>query len=105
MSTTTKFTPKPWEACERGDYADDGIVILGDERRLAVVSQDEDAALIAAAPALYDALMAVLEGVNGARSDEDLDCSTEVGGYLLGDVMNDALDAANAALAAARGEG
>ena len=56
-----KFTTGSWEACERGDYADGGIVILGDDRRIAVVYQEDDATLIAAAPELYEALELVLD--------------------------------------------
>lgn len=59
MSENVKHTPGPWEACERGDYGDDGIVILGDDMRIAVVNRDEDAALIAAAPELLEALHVV----------------------------------------------
>jgi len=61
----TSHTPGPWEAAERGDYADfdgDSRVILGDDRRIAVVQDSgsiEDAAnarLIAAAPDMLEAL-------------------------------------------------
>lgn len=44
-----KHTPLPWEACQRGDYTDDGIVILGDDRRVAVVNEEEDADFIVGA--------------------------------------------------------
>ena len=60
-----KFTDRPWEACERGDYADDGIVIIGDDRRIAVVNQEQDARLIAAAPDLLEALQEVFDAVMG----------------------------------------
>lgn len=63
-------TPGPWEACDPGDYADfdgDSRVILGDDRRIAVVHWkyephggdtecDANARLIAAAPELLAAL-------------------------------------------------
>ena len=64
----SKHTPGPWEAAERGDYFDlDGNsrVILGDDRRIAIVQhsgREADAAntrLIAAAPDLLDALEAI----------------------------------------------
>jgi hypothetical protein len=67
----TKWTPGRWEAADRGDYADfdgDSRVILGDDRRIAVVQHagaDDDEAnthLIAAAPDLYSRLLAA----NGA---------------------------------------
>ncbi|MCO5159662.1 MAG: hypothetical protein M9939_00880 [Mesorhizobium sp.] len=54
-------TPTPWEACERGDYSDDGIVILGDDRRIAVVNHEEDAALIVHAVNSLPALVKALE--------------------------------------------
>lgn len=61
-------TPGPWEACDPGDYGDfDGHsrVILGNDRRIAVVHRhpsintaqsDADASLIAAAPDMLAAL-------------------------------------------------
>lgn len=58
-------TPGPWEAADRGDYSDfDGAsrVILGDDRRIAVVQHsgsDEDEAnthLLEAAPEMKAAL-------------------------------------------------
>ncbi|WP_025899082.1 hypothetical protein [Sneathiella glossodoripedis] len=60
-----KHTPGPWKAAEQGDYGDfDGNsrVILGDDRRIAVVQHsgtDEDEAnahLIEASPDLLEAL-------------------------------------------------
>lgn len=57
MTTDLKHTPEPWAACERGDYADEGIVILGNDRRIAVVNLEQDDRLIAAAPDLLAALI------------------------------------------------
>ena len=59
-NSNTPWTPGPWEACRREDYMDDGIVILGDDRRIAVVNTGSDARLIAAAPELLEALEAML---------------------------------------------
>jgi len=42
---TSNTTPFPWELCERGDYADfDGNsrVILGDDRRIAVIHVSDE---------------------------------------------------------------
>lgn len=44
LAMMTPFAPHKWEASERGDYTDDGIVILGDDRRIAVVNLEDDAA-------------------------------------------------------------
>lgn len=67
-------TPGPWEACDRGDYGDydgDCIVILGDDRRIAVVlGTDEEARLIMAAPELLAACKEVVEsGCEGFCKD------------------------------------
>ena len=68
-----KHTQDPWEAAARGDYTDFGgnsRVILGGDRRIAVVQHrgdDEDEAnayLIAAAPDLAEALKAFVEWYN-----------------------------------------
>lgn len=53
----TGHTKTPWEACERGDYSDDGIVILGDDLRVAVVNRDDDAAYIVTACNAFPALV------------------------------------------------
>lgn len=42
----TEHTPTPWEAAERGDYSDldgESRVILGDDRRIAIVMHSGDA--------------------------------------------------------------
>ena len=39
---------------------------------------------------LLEALNAILAVIADARADDDVDCSTSVGGYMLGDVMTDA---------------
>ena len=61
----SKHTKGPWEAADRGDYSDlDGSsrVILGDDRRIAIVQHKGDeedeanARLIAAAPDMLEAL-------------------------------------------------
>lgn len=88
-----RFTPGPWEACERGAYTDfDGNsrVILGGDRRIAVVQvssrsreDNANAALIAAAPSMYAELERLCDILNGT-------------GY--------ATDAANSVLSRARGE-
>lgn len=69
----TLHTPGPWEACDPGDYGDfdgESRVILGDDKRIAVVhwsprlntaQSDANARLIAAAPDLLAALMALDE--------------------------------------------
>ena len=62
---SAKFTRGPWYAAELGayfDYDGDCRVIIGDDRRVAVcqhhgsVEDEANAALIAAAPDLYEAL-------------------------------------------------
>lgn len=72
MNDLQKHTPGPWEACERGDYEDfDGNsnVILGDDRRIAVVQNngseeaEANAYLVAAAPDLLEALASLLRKV------------------------------------------
>lgn len=78
-------TPGPWEAADRGDYGDfDGNsrVVLGDDRRIAVVQHsgtDEDEAnarLITAAPDMLEALQVFVEHrsrVFHAQMRDDLD--------------------------------
>ena len=61
---TAAHTPGPWDACDRGDYGDyegDCVVVLGDNmsRRVAVVFDDDNALLIAAAPALLEGLKSI----------------------------------------------
>lgn len=60
----SKHTPRPWHAAERGDYSDLGgnsRVILGNDRRIAIVQHngsaedDANAYLFAAAPDLLEA--------------------------------------------------
>jgi hypothetical protein len=58
MTDSNKHTPGPWEACDRGDYCDEGIVILGNDMRVAVVNSEDDTDIIAAAPEMYEALKA-----------------------------------------------
>jgi len=74
----SKHTAGPWEAAERGDYGDfdgESRVILGDDRRIAVVQhsgseEDEaNALLIASAPTLLserDSLREENERLRGA---------------------------------------
>lgn len=52
---------------------------------------------------LLHALVGVMDVIYDARADDDVDCSTSAGGYLLGDVMGDAFQAALAAIAKAKG--
>lgn len=52
---------------------------------------------------LLAALVAIHAVIQDARSNDDVDCSTEAGGYLLGDVMSDAFYAATKAIAKATG--
>ena len=63
--SAAKYTAGPWTACEHGDYSDyDGscVVVLGNDLRVCVVLGDNtdetiaNARLIAAAPALLEAL-------------------------------------------------
>ena len=45
---SNKHTPAPWIACDPGDYADfDGrsVVILGNDKRIAVVHGDDEEAI------------------------------------------------------------
>ena len=76
MSEAPKFTPGPWDACERGDYADfdgDSNVILGNDTRIAVVQNsgtaedDANAHLIAAAPEMYAALESAQKLIEAAQ--------------------------------------
>ena len=60
-----------------------------------------DACLIAAAPELLSALQSILRIVNDARANDEVDASTEAGGYLCGDVMSEAVEAAKAIIAKA----
>ena len=76
----SKFTRGPWEASDLGDYGDfDGNsrVILGDDRRIAVVQvtkkdkeSNANALLIAAAPDMFEALVAVLHRCNDFETEE-----------------------------------
>jgi hypothetical protein len=49
--------------------------------------------------ALEQALRALLAVVTDAREDEDVDAMTTAGAYLCGDVMSEAIEQAQAALA------
>lgn len=82
MSEAPKFTRGPWEAYERGDYSDfDGNsnVIIGDDRRIAVVQNsgteedDANARLIEQAPMMLDALKGLVRYVEAIR------CHTRMG--------------------------
>lgn len=94
----TGHTPGPWSAAERGDYSDfdgDSCVILGNDRRIAIVQhngsiEDEaNAALIAAAPALLEALERIRYMAGSPH------------GYTIGDVWQ-AQEQAEAAIALAK---
>jgi hypothetical protein len=94
------FTPGPWRV-ERGanSHLFDGIVCAGDEG-IAFVGMDDDgpspnARLIAAAPALYEALKDMREGWRYIREHH---------GDLYGVGWDRAEQAADAALAAATGD-
>ena len=75
MSEKVTHTAGPWELCNKGDYGDfDGNsrVILGDDRRLAVVHVSDDetdanARLIAAAPDLLEACKDALDALYHAE--------------------------------------
>ncbi len=72
-----KFTPGDLAACNPGDYSDfDGksIVILGDDRRIAVVQGDDEEALaharlFVAAPELLAACEAIIAYDNNDATD------------------------------------
>ncbi len=80
-SPDTSHTPGPWEACDPGDYGDfdgESRVILGDDRRIAVVhwsprlntaQSDANARLIAAAPDLLAKLSEVLDFYDALSSE------------------------------------
>ena len=97
-------TPGPWEACDPGDYSDfDGqsVVILGDDRRMAVVQGDSDEAvanarLIAAAPAMLEALRDIRSWL--------LDSGQLIDDGISHPAFVKANNAANAAIALATGE-
>jgi hypothetical protein len=77
MDERAKHTPGPWELCTKGDYGDfDGNsrVIIGDDRRLAVVhvsdeETDANARLIAAAPLMLAALDEISLGAGPFNQD------------------------------------
>lgn len=79
-----KHTPTPWEACERGDYYDDGVVIIGDDLRVAVVNREEDAAFIVRAVNNHDKLAKALHLVAHSGKFQCFDDAAW-------DVVNDAL--------------
>lgn len=64
----------------------------------------ENARLIAAAPDLLKATEALVRCIKDALQDDSIDASTEGGAILNGDVMCDALNSAQLAIAKARGE-
>lgn len=80
-----KGTPMPWEAADPGDYADyDGncIVILGDDKRIAVVmgtsnESKDDARLIASAPELLEALEYCVSALSRVRGIHGIVTSAE----------------------------
>lgn len=76
---TNKHTPGPWEAADRGDYSDlrgNSRIVLGDDRRIAIVqhsgcAEDEaNARLIAAVPDLLEALRAIITHPAYAESED-----------------------------------
>jgi hypothetical protein len=93
---TAKFTPGPWDIIEDSDghRIRKGRYILG--RTYENADDAANASLIAAAPELYAALVAVLEWAAPIAGDNqnDVAAQKEIG----------AIDLANAALAKARGE-
>lgn len=108
--TETPWTPGPWEAAERGDYGDfDGNsrVIIGDDRRIAVVQhrgRAEDEAnthLIKASPELYAALARAEQYLVLARRDCILAGPSQ---ETLAWIAESDLEMVRAALAKARGE-
>ena len=93
------LTPGPWEACERGDYGDydgDCVVVLGDDRRIAVVlSSDSDARLIAASRLLFTELERLVTALEPLERN---------GGWPLDSAGVATLNGARAALAAVKGD-
>lgn len=77
MSAPT-HTPGPWEACEPGDYGDyhgQCVVILGDDKRVAVVLGEDaeavaNARVMAAAPELLWSLRWIMQGIAGCERDD-----------------------------------
>lgn len=56
-----------------------------------------------AAPDMLAALNRLVNIVESIRADEECDASTQCGGYVFGDVMTDALEAANSVVSKAKG--
>lgn len=85
-------TPTPWEACERGDYSDydgDCIVILGDDKRVAIVFDEDDAALVVKAVNSHAALTARIAELQASlRDTEDAILACERGGTIAAVVAN-----------------
>ena len=109
----TKHTPGPWMVCnERPDE-----ILMDDSKGeqvfalVAFVETDNcckapqwqaDARLIAAAPELLAAVIALTKIINDMRCDDDFDANTcDAGGICFGDIASDALEAAEAAIAKA----
>ncbi len=64
-----QITPLPIKACVRGDYSDDGIVLLGD-RRVAVVFDEKHAAYLVHAANSFPKLVAAGQALIDAELDD-----------------------------------
>lgn len=98
-------TPRPWSAADKGDYEDfdgTGIVILGDDRRIAVVQGVEaNAALIVTAVNAYEPMLEALldafaildnvEEINPSNYDHNLVCALNASAFDAWEVIKTAI--------------
>ncbi|TIX28860.1 hypothetical protein [Mesorhizobium sp.] len=75
---------------------------VGDDE-LRIDRAEANANLFAASFEMLAALKELRRIVADAREDENVDAMTDAGGYLCGDVMSEAVEAADAAIAKAEG--
>ena len=103
MTTTTTHTPGPWKSTYNGGVHQIIPADQWDNETPDVVAEawgDHDARLIAAAPALLDALRAALDTFEEIESDKMMDAM--LGGTVTG--IHAVAEQARAAIAAATGE-
>lgn len=98
-----RWAPGPWKRSTSPDYFDGGAVVVRNEEGLVVAVltklhglQEEHAALIAAAPKLYEAAALALRGYEALVGDTEP--------HYFEATPGETIQALKAALAAARGE-
>ena len=96
-----KFTPGPYYAANTGNIHDQGLVIVEDTgKTIAVVYDNQNSDILAAAPDMYEALKAIVARIDGDFDNPELMKRGPLSFY----GMNDIVRFANEALAKAEGK-